>query len=364
MESRIGKARQKLRQKNLSSAIITNPTNIFFLTGFTGVSPAERESILILADKNTLIVPRLYQKEASNLKSKNLEIRVVAERNQMFKFATDLLKKSKRVGFEESDLTYKEYRDLGSNPKMSPTLIATTNLIEDLRIIKSEDEIKKIAKAQEISQRAFAAIIKTIKIGQTEEEIADRLAKVIKSQSPQGLAFESIIASGPNSGKPHHKTGNRKIKKGDVLLLDFGAKYQNYLGDLSRTVIIGRAGDREKNIYSHVQNAQKKALAKITINTPAVQVFHVAHNHFKKHRLSEFFIHGLGHGIGLEVHEEPYLRQSPIGGRLLKNGMVFSVEPGLYFPWGGIRIEDLVTVTNGTAKVLGKLSKEELVEIT
>src|SRR3989338_4969178 len=149
--NKISEFNKLLKEKGLDGAIATNPVNIFYLTGFKGISPTERESILILTPSETLIVPRLYQKEARSLKSKNLKIRVVAERNQMFKFATDLLKKSKRVGFEESDLTYKEYRDIGSDPLMSPTLIATTNLIEDLRIIKSEDEIKKIAKAQEIS---------------------------------------------------------------------------------------------------------------------------------------------------------------------------------------------------------------------
>lgn len=375
-----------LEEKALDGFIVTNPTNIFYLTGFKGFSPTERETILVLRPKYSavLIVPRLYQKEMLSLKkiSPRLQIKVVKERNELFETAKKLispfsqarletnrqagLDDEYKIGFEENDLKYGEYQELslGSDPGKGPTLKPHADLIENLRMFKTTDEIAKIEKAQIISQKAFEHIVKTLKIGQSEEEIADTLAKIIKSLGTEGVAFESIVASGKNAGLPHHKTSKKRIKNGEVLLFDFGAKYQNYMGDLSRTVFLGRARDEHKNIYMHVKLAQKKALGKISHNIKASDAYHAVNNHFKKHNLEKYFIHGLGHGIGLEIHERPYLRtltsQTGFEDQALTDNMVFSVEPGLYFPWGGVRIEDLVTIAGGSTKVLGKMVDEPI----
>ncbi|MDP2632989.1 MAG: M24 family metallopeptidase, partial [Candidatus Curtissbacteria bacterium] len=166
-----------------------------------------------------------------------------------------------------------------------------------------------------------------------------------------------------NSGRPHHKTGSRRLLAGDILLMDFGAKYQNYHADLSRTIFVGKASDEHKNIYRHVLTAQQKAIEKIEHGTVASNAYHASNDHFKAHKLDKYFLHGLGHGVGLQIHEEPYLRnlQSKVY-NLLTNGMVFSVEPGLYFPWGGVRIEDLVVIKDGKAKLLGS-GVDEIAEI-
>lgn len=389
MNSNLIKFQEVLKQNNLDGFIVTNPTNIFYLTGFKGVSPGEREAILIFSPRLTLTKPvlitaRLYQQEATSLKSADLKIDIAKERNELFQKARELISNAHlrgvrahpegervglRVGFEENDLTFGEYQ--GLTPK---SLEPLENLVEDLRVIKTQDEIKKIETAQIISQKAFAQLVKTIKVGQSEEEIAANLAAIIKSGGGQGLAFESIMASGPNSGKPHHVTGNRRVTKNDILLFDFGAKYADYCADLARTIFIGKANDRFKNIFDHVQKAQKLALEDITHGHPSSHPYQKVVNHFKKHKLAQYFLHGLGHGIGLEVHEKPHLRPLATQARLgqgrqagledeeLKENMVFSVEPGLYFPWGGVRIEDLVVIQNGRAKVLGKLT-EEIIEI-
>ena len=177
--------------------------------------------------------------------------------------------------------------------------------------------------------------------------------KIIKNFGGQGLAFESIVASGPNSALPHYVTGKRRIKKGDVLLFDFGAKYKNYCADLSRTIFLGRARDEQRNIYDHVQTSQNMAIAKICAGFSAKEAFGYIDRHFKKHKLHQYFLHSLGHGIGLEVHEKPSLSKK--SKEKLAEGMIFSIEPGLYFPsWGGVRIEDLVLIKNGRAKLIGK----------
>jgi len=368
---RINKFTKLIKTQKLDGFIVTNPINIYYLTGFRGVSPTERETLLVFNPRPTLITARLYQNEASKLKSDNLSVIIVDERKKIIDSIRDLLrvglpaealrsefsgsKTSAKVGFEEHNLTYSEFNEFKKGLK-ELKLIPIKHLVEDLRSIKSGDEINNIEKAQKISQSAFAQIIKLIKPGQTEAELAEKLASIIKNLGAQSLAFESIIASGPNSALPHYVTGRRKIKKGEVLLFDFGAKYKNYSADLSRTVFVGIASDKYKNIYRHVNRVQKKAIESITHDLKASEAFHLANNLFKKHNLHQNFIHSLGHGIGLQVHEKPHLGKK--SKERLKEGMVFSVEPGLYFAgWGGVRIEDLVVIKNGRAKLIGKPAK-------
>ncbi|HSX19187.1 MAG TPA: Xaa-Pro peptidase family protein [Candidatus Saccharimonadales bacterium] len=360
MNSNISKFGKILKDRNLQGFIVTNPVNIFYLCTFRGISQTERESFLVFNPSATLIAPRLYQKEAKSLATKDLSIFIARERNELWEKVKELLA-NKKCGFEQDNLTFGEYQTLaGQDPDQGLTLVPCENLIENMRMIKTQDEIEKIEKAQLISQKAFDEIIKTIKAGQTEEEISERLKTIIRKLGGEGLAFESIIASGPNSGVPHHITGKRKIKNGDILLFDFGAKFQNYHADLSRTVFVGKAKDEHKNIFWHVQKAQAKALKQIKTKTKTNEAFNFANNHFVDLKLEEFFTHGLGHGIGLEIHEPPYLRATT-NEPLLEN-MVFSIEPGLYFDWGGVRIEDLVVIKNGRAKVLGK-TQDEIIEI-
>lgn len=400
MQTGLSKFQSHLLEKGSGGFIVTNPYNILYLSRFKGISPTEREAILTVAQNHaTLITARLYQQEAKRVESKFLKVKIAAERNEIDNFLKDSLKNIITVGFEEDDLKYAEftkYKKLlnssdnrtgskysssaseklrrnssrlsalrsehsGSKTSNNIKLIATKNLIENLRIIKSASELEKIEKAQLISQQAFSQIIKTLKIGQTEQEIAHTLKSIIQNLGAEGVSFEPIIASGPNSGIPHHVTGKRRLTIGDTLLFDFGAKFQNYCADFSRTIFIGNASDQQRNVFNHVLTAQKKALTTIRHGIKHHEPFHETNNYFKKHKLDKYFTHGLGHGIGLEVHEAPYLR-STIDDKRLTNQMVFSVEPGLYFDWGGIRIEDLVTIQNGKVKVFGKLTKG-LIEI-
>lgn len=353
MQSRLEKIKQVLAEKNLDALIITNQTNIFYLTGFKGLSPTEREAILIVSKikSSTLITAKLYQNEALKLASTNLQIKITTERKEIQDALKNFLSSFQKVGFEENDLKfaeYKKYHKILKGKKLSPI----KNLIEELREIKTPEELANITKAQTLTQKVFDEIIKTVKAGQTEAEIKDKLEHIAKGQSREPLAFDPIVASGPNSALPHYQTGSRKIKKGDALLFDFGLKYKNYCADFSRTVFIGKAGDEQKNIYSLVAIAQKTAIAKIKTNSKAKEIFYESFNLFKKNGIEDKFIHSLGHGIGLEVHEKPSLYKTSKD--ILKPGMVFSVEPGLYLPLGGVRIEDLATIKNGQGRIIGK----------
>jgi Xaa-Pro aminopeptidase len=359
---------------DIDALIITNPYNILYLCGFKGFSDTEREAILVchsglsrIKQKDsgvaslprmtmfTLITARLYQTEANKLKSKDLDVKISSERDKIQQLIFETLKGCQKIGFEKSNLTVAEHERY-KNLLPGKDFIATENIVEDLRKIKTAGEIAKIEKAQIISQNALASLLPTIKAGQTEAELAERLESIMRSLGSQGAAFTSIIASGPNSGIPHHATSDRRLTIHDTLLFDFGAKYQYYCADLSRTVFVGKPNGRQVNIYNHVANAQRSAIAKITNGIKNHEPFQTANNLFIKNKLDSYFLHGLGHGIGLEVHEEPYLRHTA-NEQALTNNMVFSVEPGLYFPWGGVRIEDLVVIENGKPRVLGKMQE-------
>lgn len=383
--------RKLVLPSNIDALIITNPYNILYLSGFKGISETEREAVLIVTGKEglegledkegiarksskssqssvpsqpslTLITARLYQAEANKLKSAQLDVKIASERDQTQQFIFETLEGCQKIGFEKNNLTVAEHEKY-QNLLPGRDLMATENIVENQRMIKTADEIKAIEKAQVISQKALDSLLPTIAVGQTELEIAERLESIMRSLGSQGLAFGTIVASGPNSGIPHHATSDRRLTIHDTLLFDFGAKYQNYCADLSRTVFVGKPSDEQVNIYNHVAQAQKAALAKITHGVKSHEPFHAANDIFKEKALEPYFLHGLGHGIGLEVHEAPYLRNQRLETRdqELTNGMVFSVEPGLYFDWGGVRIEDLVVVENGKARALGKMQEEIIV---
>ncbi|OGD86650.1 hypothetical protein A2164_01030 [Candidatus Curtissbacteria bacterium RBG_13_35_7] len=359
MANRQQKSSKILKDNNLNGLIITNPYNIFYLTGFIGANAHNRESILIVTpNKFILITSSLYQFESRKLKSKFLNLKIARYKNEINQHIINVFKNlipKSKIGFEEHDLKvseHKEYKKLLKDNKLIPT----KNIIENLRSIKSQDEIKNIEKAQKISQRAFEKLIQTVKCGQTENEIADNLQKIIKSLGAGYLAFDPIVASGPNSAKPHYLTGNRRLKTNDILLVDFGAKYHSYCADLTRTIFVGHASDRFRNIYAFIQSIQQKSIAKITTNLKASTVFNYANSIIKKNKFERNFLHSLGHGVGLEIHENPHLGKNSQD--TLRQNMIFSIEPGLYFPsWGGIRIEDLVVIKNTKAIILGKNSR-------
>lgn len=353
MESRLKTIKNLIKEKRLDALIVTNPTNIFYLTGFKGLSPGEREAVLIVcrSKPSTLITAKLYQNEALKLASAYLKIKITVERKEVQDALKNVLSTFKKVGIEEQDIKLAEYINYRKVLK-GKKLIPTKNIVEEVREIKTPKELVNIKKAQTITQNVFEEALITIKIGQTEAEIKNNLENIAKSKSREPLAFDPIVASGANSALPHYQTGVRKIKKGDALLFDFGLKYKNYCADFSRTVFIGSATGEQKNIYSLVAIAQKTAIAKIKTDVKAKDIFSDSFNLFKRNGLEDKFIHSLGHGIGLEVHEKPSLYKTSKD--ILKPGMVFSVEPGLYLPWGGVRIEDLVTIKNGKGEIIGK----------
>ncbi len=359
MDERILNVKDWLKKKELDAFFISSVSNIIYLTNYSGFSYFEREAFLVISkNQNFLITDGRYKEEVSKIP--HFQLLEISNKNSLEDILRHLSKKMKKLGIEDDDISLSESKKLEKYFK-----ITSVSELKNLRIIKTEDEISKIKKAGEIGDETFKFILGKIRKGVCEKEIAFEIEFFIKRKRAD-ISFHPIVAFSKNSSIPHHKTNNEKLMTNNIVLLDFGVKFENYCSDMTRTIYFGRADDKFKKIYNTVLTAQKLAIEFLvsSFNFPssnskkvkASSVDKVARNYI----VSKGFPaipHSLGHGIGIEVHEPP--RLSPLSQDLLKPGMVFSVEPGIYLPgFGGVRIEDLVLIKKDKVEILTHSPKE------
>ncbi|MBF0521548.1 MAG: aminopeptidase P family protein [Candidatus Omnitrophica bacterium] len=334
-----------LKNARLDSFLITNDCNIRYLTGFE----SSESWLLVSRRKVFYITDGRYVSEAK----KHLNgIEVRCFKKTMIDSVYEILKaqKSRRVGFDSRHLSHFLYNKLEEKRPKQISFIECNGLIEEMRQIKTSEEILKIKKALQIHQKTHQYLKKIIQPGVSEREIALQLEQFIKKEGAV-FSFPPIVASGPNSSYPHAQITSRKLQKNDVILVDIGIDVEGYKSDLTRMFFLGRIPPLVKDIYRIVQEVQRIAIGEIRDGVKANQVDYLARKYLKKHKLDKLFIHSLGHGVGLEVHEAP--RLSAKSAAILKEGMVLTVEPGVYLPEQfGIRIEDMVLVRKDAVEEL------------
>lgn len=348
--------------RNFDAILVSSHGNIVYLTGYGGFSDVEREVFLLLTEnKNFLITDKRYA-EAVKKQVLNFQVIDSGAIETISRDYSGLLKnlRTKVIGIEENNLTVSEFKKLKKHIKN----IKNVDL-SNLRMIKKDEEIKNIKQACKIGDLTFKFIIGKLKTGVSERQIANLLEFFIKKNGAD-FSFAPIVAFGKNSSAPHHLSGQTKLKKNQIVLLDFGVKINNYCSDMSRTVFFGSASAEFKRTHRVVLAAQTKAiefLKSSIINHKSItgkQIDAVARNFIKSNGYPNI-IHSVGHGVGIEVHESPHL--SPHSIDKIEQGMVFSVEPGIYIPnYGGVRIEDLVLVTKNGAELLSHANRD-LIEI-
>lgn len=347
----------------LDGVLISNPVNITYLLGVDfGFSLSERESLLLITKKKKLIITDKRYSEPVKKLSKDYEIIESGANYFLKKSAPEILKKIgvKKIGFETENLTVSEFNSLRKFTKLSPVDL------KGMRIIKTDVEIEKIRKSCKIGDQCFEFIIKQLEIGMSEKEIAEKIVSFIKSQG-NDISFYPIVAFGKHSSVPHHQAGKEKLKKDQIVLLDFGVKFNNYCSDMTRTIFFGSATTEFKRMHKTVLTAQEKAiqyinsqLSMINGKLLAKDIDKIAREYILKQGFPNI-IHSVGHGIGIEVHEAPHI--SPNSNETIKDGMVFSIEPGIYLPkYGGVRIEDLYLFSKNNLIDLTKAPKY-LIEI-
>ena len=342
--------RKQLSKSGVDGILVTDLFNVRYMTGFTGTS-----GYLIITSKHALFVTDFRYKEQASNEVKGFKIRIEHnERSGEIKEFTDKLG-IRKLGFEDHNVPYSFYKKF-LNRKIK--LKALSGVIESMRIVKTPTEISYMTTAVKRAEAAFRKLQPFIKPGVTEENLALKLEALLKREGCKTLPFGVIVASGFMSALPHAKPTGKTLKKGDLVVFDWGGECEGYYSDMTRTVLLnGKNISRQKELYQTVLEAHKRAARSIKHGITASIVDAAAREHIDNNGYGEFFGHGTGHGVGLEVHEKPYVSWRSNG--ILKENMVFTVEPGIYLPgFGGVRIEDMVVVKKNGAESFNTLPKK------
>jgi Xaa-Pro aminopeptidase len=352
LSERISLIQRKLADLKIQGLIFLNIINIRYLSGFTGSDGA----LMICPDRSFLLVDGRYTTQAA-LETQNIPVIEYKDKIEgIIQTIKDL--RLKHIGFEAVSMSVDIHNQL-SKRLDDEVLINIGDDLKFLRAYKDETEITLMKKAAAISSAAISALIRNIETGCTERELALQLEIHARRAGADQLAFEAIVASGVNSALPHAQPTDRKIKAGDLIVIDFGVKYKGYCSDETCTFAFGQLTDQQKNAYQIVKQAHDEAIAAIRANVTAGDIDRCARSVLGE-KYGQYFPHGTGHGVGLEVHEAP--RLAPDSKDVLEAQMVVTVEPGLYIPglWG-IRIEDTVLVKENSCEIFTKMDKQLLI---
>jgi Xaa-Pro aminopeptidase len=349
---RLSALRRRLADLELDGLVLTVPQNIRYLSGFSGSLAylvVTRDAAEILGDSRYWLQMEAESPSFTLVKS--------GASQGLWPLLAQRLKAlgARRAGFESQHLTVDQHQRLAAALDAEVQLTATTGLVEGLRIVKSADEIELLRTAARIAGRAFDRVRPAIRPGMRERDVAFLLEQTFRELGADGPAFDTIVAAGERGALPHGRASDRVLERGDMIVIDFGASAGGYQSDSTRTVVVGEPTAEQRQVIEAVRRAQTESMALMKPGTPADAVDRRAHESLDGE--AHAFQHGLGHGIGLQVHERPYL--SPSDQTPLQAGMVITNEPGIYRPgWGGVRLEEMVLVTDTEPEVLTPASRE------
>lgn len=354
---RLKRARAILDELQIDAILVTSPYNMRYISGFAGgegLLYITREKSILFTDSRYTIQAKKESKtfcveESPNPRTTLQKLAVLFEEDQL-----------DAVGLEDTALTYKEAIDfMGISSKLH--WVGLESRLEQLRVVKTPEELEKLERAEAIGDAAFSHILTLLKPGITELEIAAELEYFMKKQGALKTSFDSIIASGIHSSMPHAIPTTKKVELGDFVTMDFGCIVDGYCSDMTRTVVVGTADEKQKEIYDTVLKAQLAALDAVKAGVRGCDVDAVARNMIKEAGYEGCFGHGLGHSVGLFIHEDP--RFSPTCEEVILANTVMTVEPGIYVDgFGGVRIEDMIVVTDDGYKNLAH-SDKKLIEL-
>ena len=350
---KLTKLRQALQQSSLDALLVTSEFNRRYITGFTGTAGVA----LVTKEDAVFITDFRYTSQAND----QVEgFRVVQHSGSLIKEVATQVEKLgvKTLGFEQDAMTFAEYEQYKEN--VSSQFVPTSGIIEKIRLIKTPQEITIIKAACAIADDAFTHILNFIEPGKTELEVANELEFFMRKQGATSSSFDTIVASGLRSALPHGVATNKVIEKGDFVTLDYGALYNGYISDMTRTIAVGEPSEKLVDMYNAVLASQLLALEKVGPNMTGKEADAVARDYLASKGYGEAFGHSLGHGIGLEVHEAPSL--SVRGETVLEPNMTVTLEPGVYLPGiGGVRIEDDILITATGNEKLTHSTKELII---
>jgi len=352
MNYKIRTLRERLKNLNLEGMIVTNPVNIRYLTNI------QSEGVLLITRKeNVFLTYTMYIEDVKNTLTIDDDVIVADIKDISEEEAQNFFVFCENIGFEENYVTYEQYKRLKQRYRIN-NMAETDGIIEKLRAIKEQEEIDKIKMACEITDNCFEYLLGFIKEGMTEKEIALEIEMYFKTHGADGVSFDPIVAVGENSAIPHWRPSDRKVKNADPILIDMGCKYKGYCSDMTRTIFMGCILEEIKTVYDLVLKNQKNVLEEMRNNCNIKNLARGVDDSFNFNNFT--LIHGLGHGVGLDIHETPNINSR--NESFLKENMVVTDEPGIYIPGKyGIRIEDTVLITKNECIPLTKSKKDYVV---
>ncbi len=354
ISSRLDSLRKLMEEKGLDALLINKLVHLHYFSGFRG----DDSALLVFRDKALLLTDNRYTEQAA---AEAPDFEIICQKEGLWKEVSKCVKdhEVKYLGFEGNAILFETYERL---KKLMEQIELKAVILDELRQVKDDEEVSLIRKACEIADTAFSDIIGFIRPGISELEVAARLEQHMRSLGSERPAFTTIVASGKRGSMPHGIASEKLIVSGEFVTMDYGAVYKGYHSDITRTVCVGHADDEQRRVYEAVLQAQLEGLSKVAVGASGKAVDKAARSSLEKAGLDEHFGHGLGHSLGLEIHEEPRLSPKSDCEHLMKN-MLVTVEPGVYIPgWGGIRIEDTVLVTEKGGEPLTH-SPKKLIEL-
>ncbi len=351
---RLSNLRKQMSASRLDAMLVSNSGNVRYLSGFSG----SESDLVVTADTIYLLCDSRYTLQASIecLHCKvlntgegiyNLLNRIIADHN------------IRKLGIEDRSLSLTAFNAM-SKSVQGAALVPAGDIITNLRIIKDEKEIAALKKAAWIADRAFDHVLTIIKPGVKEIEIAAELEYQMRKNGAENISFDTIVASGPNAAKPHGTASEKPIQNGDFVVMDYGCVVDSYCSDITRTVALGPVSETQKSVYNSVLFVQTKMLSLIRTGMACSDADAIARRYFELFGYEKYFTHSLGHGVGIDIHEQPNLSRR--SDKIISDNMVITVEPGLYFDGKyGVRIEDTVVISGGKAYPLTSSPKELII---
>ncbi|MEM2542987.1 MAG: aminopeptidase P family protein [Candidatus Korarchaeum sp.] len=358
-EGRLNMLVNSMKESGLAGAIVVPGTNLLYLTGLSPSATLERLFALLISSDGdvSLLAPKLYENELKETWIR--DVRIWSDSENPYEMIKGLIERlfgrSGSIAVDDHMQAAHLLRiyDFLRNYDLRPL----SQLTSKLRVVKDESEIALMREAARIADKTIERIISEDLEGKKEREVARMIEDAIVDLGADKFSFDAIVASGPNGANPHHTPGERRITEGDILIIDFGARYKGYCSDITRTFSIGKPSKKASEVYEIVKEAQEEAFQAVREGAMAREVDSVARDVITTKGYGEYFTHRTGHGLGLDIHEEPYI--APNSETELRNGMVFTIEPGVYLEGEfGVRIEDDVAIVSGRGERLTKATRE------
>lgn len=353
---------QFMNTSKLDVLILGPSSDLEYLTGIHPLADERFKALFILSDgRYFYIAPELYYEETREALGEDTDIITWGDSEG---FLTAINKAEAKYGFDGKNIGVNDgiraIDIIEISNIVHEKFLNGSSIMENIRLIKTQSERDNLRKAALIADEAAKDIVKFIHPGMSEKDIKNKLEELLLEHGGQELAFETIVASGPNSSRPHYNDSSRIIEENDVIIMDFGCRYNGYCSDMSRTVFVGEPTEEQKKIYSIVLEANTKGEARAMEGVTAEDVDLAARNVIREAGYGEYFINRTGHGVGTAVHEAPYIKEG--NKQVLEDGMVFSVEPGIYIPGRfGMRVENIVLINDGKGEVMNKAPKDMII---